>query len=761
MMQLCFYIIVVVAGMWDETNFRSTCYEGKLIRAFALSSCVIISCSREAMILISMFFLIVFLAFCLYLSVQLTAHYLGGRDFGPLLTAGTLFASLFSGFTVVGIPNEAYKFGFYSMRWIASTVFVCVGYYATGLRLRKASLFRNHQSPVDFITDRFQSQFLRYTLLALQVLPTIVYLAGQVIAIKNNFNSIFELDPDTAYPVIVVMIVILIFEWVGGLSSVALTDAFQAVVMIFAFIATPLVIVKHFGGWGDFNPLTFPKPQLYQTLSIEQQWSFWEFSLVNFSFFTLPHLVQRIYAARDLRSLKTGFAILTAGPWFASFVSIYMGTVGIKILGGAAVPNPIASILEEVMNLGGFPYIMAVIYFTASLAAIMSTADSLMIAISQLITVEIVYPLRPQGTPAEMAFVGKFVSIVTVVLSLLLGIYWDEGLTDLFKVQTPLSAQAVPAFLIGLYSYRRSWEIHPWSIAISAIMATAYVITFYFGYLKGKTGAKGVDAGITGFMVQLFLIAVCEFVRRLVCLGSKKQPKSQRSVQDSKASSGYTFMFPQRPSWDVPKLRRFGEHALTPELLWKSMEGMYEPITNPWWMFTMFFSITMATPWTDSLQPGIDTSDGGSAFFTPPATVGGLPWWAFKTILLCVIPSLLLLFTILMTPDEFPIDEVAIGTKGIDPDLVELTPKEMGGRTAYDEVNSSIRLRRSSILNTMEELGIKDIKVPNASEIHLTPLQVMLKGLALEASRPFDMNDKTEVIKEKSEEDIEEVSNTA
>jgi Na+/proline symporter len=36
-------------------------------------------------------------------SDKLAAHYLGGRDFGPVLTAGTLFASLFSGYTVVGV----------------------------------------------------------------------------------------------------------------------------------------------------------------------------------------------------------------------------------------------------------------------------------------------------------------------------------------------------------------------------------------------------------------------------------------------------------------------------------------------------------------------------------------------------------------------------------------------------------------------------------------------------------------------------------
>ena len=33
-------------------------------------------------------------------SDQLSAHYLGGQSFGPLLTAGTVFASIFSGSTI-------------------------------------------------------------------------------------------------------------------------------------------------------------------------------------------------------------------------------------------------------------------------------------------------------------------------------------------------------------------------------------------------------------------------------------------------------------------------------------------------------------------------------------------------------------------------------------------------------------------------------------------------------------------------------------
>jgi len=144
---------------------------------------------------------------------------------------------------------------------------IVAGYFGTGLRLRKASILRNHQSPVDFITDRYQSQILRYTVVVLQLFPSIIYLAAQVIAIQGTFNSIFELDPDESYPVIIIMGMILIFEWLGGLNSVALTDLFQAIVMVASFVILPSVVVKNFGGWTDLDPDTFPRPETYQTMS--------------------------------------------------------------------------------------------------------------------------------------------------------------------------------------------------------------------------------------------------------------------------------------------------------------------------------------------------------------------------------------------------------------------------------------------------------------------------------------------------------------
>ena len=54
---------------------------------------------------------------------------------------------------------------------------------------------------------------MRYTVLTLQVLPAAVFLAAQVAAIKNTVNAMFGLSPDAVWPVIMIMFIILMFEW--------------------------------------------------------------------------------------------------------------------------------------------------------------------------------------------------------------------------------------------------------------------------------------------------------------------------------------------------------------------------------------------------------------------------------------------------------------------------------------------------------------------------------------------------------------------
>lgn len=50
---------------------------------------------------------------------------------------------------------------------------------------------------------------MRYTIFTIQVLASFVYLAAQVNSLQSTFNAMFGFNPNDAWPVIVIMIIIL------------------------------------------------------------------------------------------------------------------------------------------------------------------------------------------------------------------------------------------------------------------------------------------------------------------------------------------------------------------------------------------------------------------------------------------------------------------------------------------------------------------------------------------------------------------------
>lgn len=79
-----------------------------------------------------------------------------------------------------------------------------------------------------------------------------------------------------------------------------------------------------------------------------------------------------------------------------------------------------------------------------------------------------------------------------------------------------------------------------------------------------------IDPGVTGFVLQIGLITLVEMTRRL--FGLSKRVESGERKEDDETAACSLLSFPSRPKWDIPKLERFGENHLAPELIWKSME---------------------------------------------------------------------------------------------------------------------------------------------------------------------------------------------
>jgi hypothetical protein len=117
----------------------------------------------------------------------------------------------------------------------------------------------------------------------------------------------------------------------------------------------------------------------------------------------------------------------------------------------------------------------------------------------------------------------------------------------------------------------------------------------------------------------------------------------------------------------------------------------------------MFVLISVVTPLVPENEPPLDSDNN---FVFPPAVINGMPWWAFKITLLSAIPYVFLLGAVYKMPTEYPFNENKIEKEGVDPDLVELTPHEMGRRMSYDSRNDLVYKRRSTIKTSLVAFGL-------------------------------------------------------
>lgn len=318
-----------------------------------------------------------------------------------------------------------------------------------------------------------------------------------------------------------------------------------------------------------------------------------------------------------------------------------------EIAAGTPIKNPFSAIIETVMDLGGFPKFAGALAITASLAAIMSTADSLIIAISQLVTVEVIQEVFPNVT--NVTWLGRCVSLASTAFALLIGLLWTEGISELGGVQFAITSQCVPVFLVGLFSKGRHSDVHPWTVAAASLLGALTCVLFYFLYLLDNPDAKPVTPAYAGLIVNLSIMVVFETIRRVMNGDNEALRESCYEEQTDEH-----LIFANRPAWDVPNLSKYGDKPCNPGHIWNVMEGVYEPFTNPFWIFTFFYGILMCTPMVEEkVPPFTKNDDGTNNFLFAPVTVNGIPWWFLKSIVLAAAMTCVLLFSFNRMPSKF------------------------------------------------------------------------------------------------------------
>lgn len=441
-------------------------------------------------------------------------HFLGGRSFGALLLTFTMFATVFSGYTVVGIPGEAFRNGFQAYRWV-STVFVIVGMFVVLYpRLRKLSIHYHFNSPTDLIAKRYNNKYLHWMCIFCMVIPTLLYLIAQFKSISGTATALLGGNKTYGmFSAIVLGILIFIIESLGGLRSVAATDVIQSIFLISGFLTVPGLLMSQYGSLGsnmqffiDNDSDFLDAPEVTTNVG---NWT-WLVSLASFPLY--PHLIQRLYAAKDNKTLKKTWTAMSFAPWLTVTPGILIGVYAKRNLPPDTSSTQVfGGIVKEMLSFGPFAYLVASIVWTASLAAIMSTADSALIAISNIVTIDVYKKyMQPGASGKSQLLFSKLVSFICVAIAVAV-CNEQMDLSTLLAVQGGILIQILPAFLCGLYSESVA-AVSLLSGVVVGTLITIILQLLVFRKVIKPTDFHGLSAGLWGIISNIIVVFIYQLL---------------------------------------------------------------------------------------------------------------------------------------------------------------------------------------------------------------------------------------------------------
>ena len=432
--------------------------------------------------------------------------YLAGRSLGLAVLFLTLYATQYSGNTLFGYTGKTYRIGF---EWTASVVFmfsVIVGYMLYAPRLVTLARKEGFITPGDYIRYRFSSPVLTLLSTILMIYALCNYALAQLKAMGAAVEGITDGGVPGAYGIVALAVIMVVYETLGGMRSVAWTDVIQGVVLLLGFgILAFLIPIKLGGGLENVvAKLSVMDPPKVEAPNWQgaNKWISYVF-LLGCGAAIYPQAIQRLYSSRSVKVLKRSLAIMAFMPLTTTLVALICGLTAAVVLPDLSKGESdqvLARLCALVMSESMLGYWLVVAVFAAALAALMSTADSALLSISSMLTKDIYLPyFRPAASEAELTKFGKISSWAIVVLLVVVAIMTEATLVRLLELKFEVLIQVVPCFFMGLYWKRLTAGIALTGMVCGLVVALGLTVA-------GKPLVWGFHAGVLGLFLNA---AVC------------------------------------------------------------------------------------------------------------------------------------------------------------------------------------------------------------------------------------------------------------
>ncbi len=452
---------------------------------------------------------------------SLADFYLGGREMGLVVLAFTLYATQYSGNTLFGFSGGAYREG---LRFLVSVHFmtaIVVAYLVFAPALYRQSRDRGFVTPGDFIEHRYANRGLRLLVTGLMLFALCNFTLAQMKTMGTAFAGLSNGGIPIETGVIGLALVMLVYESLGGMRSVAWTDVFQGGVLFVGFALLMILVLTQEAGLASAIETLASQPETQHKVNppdAEGVRTWISFILiVGLGAAIYPQAIQRIYAARSSQVLKKSLAVMAFMPLFTALIAVIVGVIMAAKhpeLGAAGASGLTERVLPllclEVMRSSELGYWAVAMIFSAILAAIMSTADSALLSISSMIAKDVYGTcIRPDATERQMTRVGKYSAWALMIPMVWIALEFKGTLIQLLELKFELLIQCVPVFYLGVHWKRLTGRTAIWGIAIGLATTLALSWSGTLGLaVENHSRVWGIHSGLIGLAANLLVCSL-------------------------------------------------------------------------------------------------------------------------------------------------------------------------------------------------------------------------------------------------------------
>ena len=444
---------------------------------------------------------------------------LGGRKLGSLTAALSAASSSASGWTMLVFPALAFVGGLMHL-WTAAGIvlgaWLC--WLVMAKRLRRYTIAAGNALTIpEFLETRFEdkSGALRSVAALISLYFITLYVCSGLIAGAKLLDSLFGgLSHDVS--VIITLVAVVSYTFIGGFLAVSRTDVFQSLVMLAGFAIMPVALLFIAGNpLGEFEgaPAGFWNP--FTTVDGEALGLFTYISALGWGLgsFGSLRVLARFMALEDERRIPSATAMSVGWSLVMFSLGLALGLIAAPALLAEGVPLPDAERLYlETAEIFFHPAVAGVL-LCAVVAAIMSTADSQLLIASTVATDDapLLRRITQELRTHTRVWLGRLLLIAVGVLAAVISIASPESVFALVSLAWGgMGAAFGPALILALY-WRR---FNRWG-AIASVITGTLVSTFWWLMALGSNLLKdlldlGQWLGVEGVAESLGEVGVWE-----------------------------------------------------------------------------------------------------------------------------------------------------------------------------------------------------------------------------------------------------------